>query len=493
MKFYESQRNLLLGGGAAAGVIIFLAIIVGLQYIAIQYPKRWDLTKTGQYTLAPQSRKILDQLRQDKVAVEALAFYETKDVGARDSVRDLLDQYRDVYPDLKYSFIDPDRERAVALANKIESYPTVVIKVGKKEERISTADEESVTNAISRLLRTEVKKVYFLKGHGELSPASTEPEGLKVAKENIEKQNYKTDEIVLMQTPEVPKDTTILIIAGPKTDLMDSELEQIRNYLKQGGSLFVLLNPFQAPKLCGFLKDYGFVTADDIVVDQMSRVLGGDYLMPVVTTYVNFAITKNFNVASFFPEVRSVAASKERGPNLVGQDLAMTSPVSWTINQEQLKSGNAKFDSKTGAKGPISVMAVSTYTPPETQHPAAKNASETDKKPDGKPEETKKSPDEKPDKTTKKARIVVSGSSHVASNKFFKLQGNGDLFMNTVSWLAEDENLIAIRPKSPRSQPLVLQSRDSLMILLIPVVVIPLAWIIAGIVVFLYRKRTAAI
>ncbi len=493
MKFYESQRNLMMGGGAAVGVIIFLAIIVGLQYIAIQYPKRWDLTKTGQYTLAPQSKKILDQLRQDKVPVEVLAFYETKDVGARDSVRDLLDQYRDVYPDLKYSFIDPDRDRAVALANKIESYPTLVIKVGKKEERISTADEEGVTNAISRLLRTEVKKVYFLKGHGELSPTSTESEGLSVAKENIEKQNYKTDEIVLMQTPEVPKDATILIIAGPKTDLMDSELEQIRTYLKQGGSLLVLLNPFQAPKLCAFLNDYGFATADDIVVDQMSRVLGGDYLMPVVTTYVNFAITKNFNVASFFPEVRSVSASKKAGPDVVAQDLALTSQVSWTINEEQLKSGNAKFDEKTGVKGPISVMAVSTYTPPETQQPAAKNASETDKKPDGKPEETKKSPDEKPDKKTKKARIVVSGSSHVASNKFFKLQGNGDLFMNSVSWLAEDENLIAIRPKSPRSQPLVLQARDSLMILLIPVVVIPLAWIVAGIVVFLYRKRTAAV
>lgn len=490
MKFYESQRKLLLGGGAAAGVIIFLAIVVGLQYIAIQYPKRWDLTKTGQYTLAPQSKKILDHLRQDKIPVEVLAFYETKDSGARESVRDLLDQYRDIYPDMKYFFIDPDRDRAVALANKIESYPTLVIKVGQKDERISTADEESVTNAISRLLRTEVKKLYFLKGHGELSPASTEPQGFSVAKENIEKQNYKTEEVVLLQTAEVPADATILIIAGPKTDLMDTELEQIRNYLKRGGSLFVLLNPFQSPQLCSFLKDYGFITADDIVVDQMSRVLGGDYLMPVVTTYMKFAITKNFGLASFFPEVRSVTTSNKPGPDVVVQDLALTSPVSWTINEEQLKANNAKFDEKTGVKGPLSVMAVSTYTPPEAPQPAAKNSSETGKEPGSESDEAAKGPDEKTDKKTKKARIVVSGSSQVASNKFFKLQGNGDLFMNTVSWLAEDENLIAIRPKSARSQPLVLQDSDSLLILIIPVLLMPLAWIVAGIVVFLYRKRS---
>ncbi len=109
--------------------------------------------------------------------------------------------------------------------------------------------------------------------------------------------------------------------------------------------------------------------------------------MPVVTTYMKFAITKNFGVASFFPEVRSVQASNKPGPNVVVQDLALTSPVSWTINEEQLKSDNAKFNEKTGAKGPLSVMAVSTYTPPEARATGSKNTSQTGSK----PEETEKS------------------------------------------------------------------------------------------------------
>ncbi len=99
--------------------------------------------------------------------------------------------------------------------------------------------------------------------------------------------------------------------------------------------------------------------------------------------------------------------------------------------------------------------------------------------------------DENPARTGK-ARIVVTGSSLLAANKFFKLQGNPDLFMNSVSWLAEDENLIAIRPKSSRSQPIVLTGNESLVILLVPVVLIPLSWIVAGVVVFLYRRRTVA-
>jgi ABC-type uncharacterized transport system involved in gliding motility auxiliary subunit len=494
MKFHESHRSLLLGGGTALGAIVVLAIAIAVQYIVLQHPKRWDLTRTGTHTLAPQSKKILDELRENKIPVDILAFYETKDFGAKDAVRDLLEQYRDVYADLKYSFVDPDQDRALALANKIESYPTIIIKAGRKEQRISAADEETVTNALLRLVRSEEKKIYFLKGHGEISPATSAQESLSIAKEQIEKQNYKTDEIVLLQAPAVPEDAAILVIAGPRTDPMDGELEMIRNYLKRGGSLLVLLNPFQTPKLCAFLKDYGFATADDIVVDRMSRVLGGDYLMPVITTYVKFPITKNFTFASFFPEARSVRASHDAGPNVTVQELALTSPASWTISEEQLKSGNANLDEKTGTQGPIPVMGVSTYNtpnsadstkPPEaTNEPAEGEGSSTGKEPTGEPSSGQKSGAKKT-----KARIVVTGSSLFASNKFIKLQGNGDLLMNSVSWLAEDENLISIRPKSSRSQPLVLTARDSVLVLMIPVVIMPLAWIIAGLIVYIYRRR----
>lgn len=172
----------------------------------------------------------------------------------------------------------------------------------------------------------------------------------------------------------------------------------------------------------------------------------------------------------------------------------MTSPASWTINEEQLKSGNANFDEKCGVQGPIPVMAVSTYNAPNasapTKSPETKNepagaeGSSSGKEPTAEPGTKEKSETRKT-----KARIVVTGSSQFASNKFFKLQGNGDLFMNSVSWLAEDENLISIRPKSARSQPLVLTARDSLLVLIIPIVLIPLAWVVAGLIVYLYRRR----
>lgn len=497
MNFRDSRRQLLLGGGTGLGIVIFLAIIVAIQYIVLQHPKRWDLTRAGKYTLASQSKKVLKTFEEKKSPINVVAFYESQDFASKNKVRDLLDQYRDVYSHFTYSFVDPDLKLSLAKKYGIETYPTLVIEAADKDERITTADEESITNALLKLLRTTTKKVYFVKGHGELSPKASEGNGMSVANGRIEQQNYQTEEIVLMQTASVPDDATMLIIAGPTADVMESELAVIRDYLKRGGKLLVLLNPFKSPKLSEFLKEYGFDTANDIVVDRMSRVFGGDYLMPVITTYINFPITKNFKLASFFPEARSVRVAKETPPDITAKELALTSPMSWTIDEAQLKSGKANFNEKTGIKGPVPVMAVSTYSgvisnkssgheqkdSPQGENPTAQTPEQVKKN-----NETGSAPSEKP----VKARIVVFGSAQFASNKFFKLQGNGDLFMNTVSWLAEEENLISIRPKSTKSQPVILTRQESWAMFLLPVVFIPSAWFIVGVVVYVYRRRTAA-
>jgi len=465
--------------------MVFLAILIAAQYIILQNPKRWDLTHAKRYTLSSQSKNVLETFSKNQAPIDVLAFYESKDQSDRDEVRDLLDQYRDVYSQFHYTFVDPDKDRSVAIANKIDAYPTTILKAGQREERITTVDEEAVTNALVKLLRTETKKVYLLKGHGELSPDATNETGLSVVKSQVERQNYKVEELILLQTPEVPTDAAVLIIAGPKTDPMESEIQAIRAYIARGGSLLVLLNPFKTPNLGAFLKDYGFLTAEDIVVDRMSRAMGGDYLMPVIVSYVNFPITKNFSVASFFPEARSVRSKSNAKAGIEAQDLALTSPVSWTINEEQLKSGNANFDEKTGMKGPVSVMAVSQVLAKDAKG-GGSSVEETKQQPKpGSSDEQQHKP--------KKARIVVLGSSLMAANKYYKLQGNGDLFMNTVSWLAEDENLISIRPKSLKAQPFVLTSRQAISFFLIPVVLVPLVWIVAGIVVYVYRRRSVKV
>ena len=226
------KRKLFLGSGTAFGIIVFLAIIVAIQYIVIQHPKRWDLTESRSYTLAPQSKKVLGNFKQQNLPVNVIGFYESKETSQRDKAKDIFDQYKDAYSGFEYSFLDPDQNRVSAMQNKIDTYPTVLFKAGNKEERITAVSEESVTNALVKLLRTEEKKIYFLKGHGELDVNSVEAEGFSEAKNQIERQNYKTDELILLQTPQVPENASALIIAGPKTETMDTEIDSLRAYVR---------------------------------------------------------------------------------------------------------------------------------------------------------------------------------------------------------------------------------------------------------------------
>lgn len=498
MNSSSSRQKILLGGSSIIGIIIFVGIIAGLQYISLNNPVRWDLTQEKQHTLSSQSVKVTEELKENKEPVEVLAFYESKDQRSRMEASDLFDRYRDVWNGINYTFYDPDKERAIALQNKVDSYPTVIVRSRGKTERMTNVDEESFTNALVRLQRNEVKKVYFLKGHGELSTSSTEQFGLSIARENIEKQNYRTEDLLLLQSLDVPPDASIVIVAGPRTELMEQEIQSLERYLDRGGAMLVMLNPFQTPELAKNLSRYGFELTDDIVVDRMSQALGGDYLMPVITSYAQFPITKNFDVASFFPQARSVKKSSKSPDNVNAVELAFTSPASWTISESQLLSGSAEFDEKFGHKGPVTVMSVSTISPDPNAHgsdiPKKETKVETDK--DAQPENATKlqgAQDSAINKPSGKSRIVVFGSSQFASNKFFKLQGNGDLFMNTVSWLAEDENLISIRPKSLKAQPVVLTAYDSLISFLVPVALTPLAVVFAGAVVFLYRRKNMAL
>jgi ABC-type uncharacterized transport system involved in gliding motility auxiliary subunit len=152
-----------------------------------------------------------------------------------------------------------------------------------------------------------------------------------------------------------------------------------------------------------------------------------------------------------FPLTRSVEAAKTPPTGLNVQALAKTSPESWAeTDRNELQQGQVKPDPGE-ARGPLPVAAVATKD---------------------------------------KARIVVYGTSNFAANQFINLQGNRDFFLNTVSWLAEEEDQISIRPKDTRQTPVFLTSQQAQAVFLLPVVVLPGVVLIGGIVT-LVRRRAA--
>ncbi|MEE9181537.1 MAG: Gldg family protein [candidate division NC10 bacterium] len=483
-----SRRGTRYGLNTAVTLLLFLAVVLVVEALAIRHNARVDLTEGSRHTLSSQSIKVLRSLEKE---VNAVAFYRT-DEPAKAAAQDLLDQYAYFSSKFRSEFVDPDRHPALARRYGITTYGTVILESGGKEEKIQGADEERITNALVKLLRQEKRVLYFLIGHGEGDLESAERQGLSQAKQALTKVAYEVKPLLLLREKAVPKDTAVLIIAGPQSDLLPTELQALEAYIKQGGKLLVLLDPFTGPGLSDFLKRYGILMGKDVIVDRLSRAFGGDYLLPVITQYEPHPIMKDFSLASFFPFARTVDAAEAPLPGVTVQILGRTSSGSWAeTDKAALDRGEAGYDEGKDRQGPVPVGAVATI------EVTTDDRSRRDSRPIGteRPttERAKTGKTLTPEPSTlnqKKGRIVAYGTSGFIANTHLNLSGNRDLFLNSVSWLAEEEELIAIRPRQATFTPLVLTASQGRLAFWVTIVFPPLAIIGTWITVALRRRRS---
>jgi ABC-type uncharacterized transport system involved in gliding motility auxiliary subunit len=469
-------RTLKYGSHASLFTVIVLAVVCILYSLAVQHNKRFDVTQAKRFTLAEQSVKLVQGLQYP---IKIIGFYSLAD-RERETFTDLVKQYAQHTDKLSYEVIDPDRQPAIAKQYDITAYNTVVVEGNGKKEKISRVEEAALTNAILKVTRTTKKVVYFVTGHGEPALTDSDRTGYSVAKQALEEQNYTVQELVLARQPQVPDDAAVVIVAGPRRDLLESETEALSAFLARGGHLFVLLDPETVPGLVTFVKRYGIEVGNDVVIETnpLGRLVGGDYLMPVVMNYERHAITKELgNVMTMFPVVRSVQVAKELPKGITAQGLAMTSTESWAeTDLKALHEGHVAFDPDSDRRGPIGIAAVATITPEKKDT----NAGSSEASESSEPEKSA---------TSHAARLVVFGNSQFANNNLFPVQGNGNLFLNTVSWLAEEEDLIAIRPrKGGGSGPVMLTAAQAPLIFWLPVVLLPLGVLGSGAAVFVRRK-----
>ena len=454
-------RSAKYGANTAVMIIIFITMIGVVSFFTTRYKVRWDLTKTGRYTLSIQSKKIVKSLKKD---VTAIAFYRS-DERTRQAMEDLLSEFSQISSKFSYQFIDPDKQPGAAAKYGVTAYRTTLVRSGTNQQEVGFESEDKLINAIMKVIRDEIKSVYFLKGHGENDIADFQNVGYKAVKESIEKENYQVKELLLPGAVEVPNDCALLIVSGPKKDPLPDELERLTSYINRGGSLLFMLDPGTTPKLAEFLQGYGFRLGNDIIIDKLSQVYGANYLVPVVTQYEKqHPITEEFNVMTFFPLARSVEV--DRDPSKGVFPLALTSEASWgETDRKALEEGKADYDEKVEKKGPLSIAAVA--------------ISDVSKKVEG-----------IDDASGKKvyAKFVVVGNSAFVNTTHVNLAGNKDFFLNMVNWLTEEAELISVRKKDANLTPLILTASQGRFIFWIPVVVVPSFILVIGVAVLTRRR-----
>lgn len=447
---FLGRRATRYGLNAAIMILLVLGVTGLVQALSVQHTWRWDLTESKRFSLSPQTIQVLGSL---KTEVSAVGFFRSDQPGKR-VAEDLFKQYaRYSNGRLTWKSVDPDREPALARRYGIESYGTIVLETKSKSEKALDPEEEKLTNALVKVTREGKRVVYVVQGHGEHELTNSERAGFSEAKAALERTNYEVKPLVLVREGKVPADAAVVIVPGPRNDLLQPELDALAAYIdKRDGKVLVMVNPFQGEALRKHLQKYGFALGNDLVVEAnpIGRLLGFEPYVLVVQQYERHPITRDLGgIMTIFPMTRSIGPVTPQPKGMSFDPLARTSPQSWgETNRAELDRGVAKPD-PGDPKGPLTVAAVATR-----------------------------------DKT----RLVVYGTSTLASNQGLNLQGNRDFFLNTVSWLAEEEDQISIRPKDTRQTPVFMNPSQAQVVFLLPVVVLPGVALLGGIVAVVRRR-----
>ena len=432
------------------GAIMVLGITVIVNFLADRYPQRLDWTEGQLHSLSDLTVETLDKLEQD---VRLLAFMEQ---GADDALEVLLKEYAVHSDRFSFEFIDPDRDPDRTQQYGVQRYNTLIIETDANQQSLTELSEKEITSVLLKVLRDRRESIYMTVGHGEggLGPGERSYGALQ---ERLREIDYTiSDSLLLARTGAVPADCGVLLIAGPRTAFLDLEVEAVRRYLEGGGAVIALLDPLYKSGLEGLLEEWGLRLGDDFVIDTsgIGSLFGLDFTAPVAVEYGDHPLTrKHQGVMTFYQLVRSVELIGSAQGDRQATELVLTSDQGWAETDLSVLQAQGQrtvsLDDGVDRPGPIALAAA-------VSGPAAQG---------------------------RESRLVVFGDADFATNSYFSYQGNGDLLLNAISWLAEDESLISIRPKEAGYNPIFLTERDADWIFWISVVGAPLLVALAGVLV----------
>lgn len=454
---FFTGRQARYGSNALVMTIAFLGILIVGNVLAYQNPVPIaDLTEDKVNTLSPELAAALGTLPEK---VTATAFFAQ---GSNTETTDqLLNNIKaNSNGKFDYQFINPDRDPQAAMNAGITGDGKILLQMGDRKEIVAFASETEILKGMLRLLNPGNNVVYFLTGHGERDIEQAGEASMTRAKTTLESKNYTVKTLNLLAENQIPEDANLIVIAGPLQPVSEDEVNLLKEYLASGGSLIVMEDPTALtefgdasdPLADMLAQDWGITLNNDIVID-----LNSPQPTTAASAYYDSAhpVTVNMNnLVAFFPFTRSFTlAGAAESATLT--PLVQTNERSWgeTDFQSLTQGGSEVGMDPTEVQGPLTLAV------------AGENS-------------------------TTGGRLVVFGTSNFAVDQIFDAYGNGDMFVNSVDWSAEQEDLANITPKTPTERTFKIPSQPVwIVILLSTVFVIPGLVVLAGVSTWLSRRR----
>ena len=533
------KRSTQSGTNAFVATLSVLVILGLINFLGIRYHLRLDLTDTQLFTLSPQSRELVSNLPE---TMKVWLF--TKEQNTQD--RELLDNYHRQSQQFKFEYIDPQLKPEKAEKFGVKDYGEVYLEFQNKRQLVQTINENErlseikLTTRLQQITSSITAKIYFLQGHGE-HPLSANKGAISQAIKGLTDKNFTTSALNLAEQPQVPDDATVIVIAGPQKELLAGEVTALQNYLNRGGNLLLMIDPNTNPKIDTILKDWGVRLDNRLAVDTSGQSLQLGPAAILVTEYGQHPITKDFGKnISVYPLTRPLEIDPVSGIESMALLKTKPYPSSWAESDQ--KSEKLEFNEGQDLKGPLTLgvaltrkSSIPTNSPtviPTTSPTVIPKTSPTvipTTSPTAIPKTSptaipKTSPTAIPTTsptaipttsptaipttsptaipttsptaipttsltTTKESRLVVFGNSNFAVDGLFEQQLNGDVFLNSVSWLSQqDQQLLSIRPKEPKNRRIIISIPQANLLTIAAVFVLPLIGLITGFLIWWKRR-----
>lgn len=433
--------------------IILLLTFIMLMAIVLRFNQRWDTTEEKLYTLAPQTRELLNRMQGEKI--EVLGFYPHD--PHREDLELFLKQCSLHHKQFDYTLYNPHRRPQLAHQLGVKELYTLIIRYGEVQEKIILPDEESFAGALLRLLEPRVIPMCFLVEPGDERLFSEKPEGFNLFRGYMDDAHFEIKTLSIEQKY-IPKTCRLVMVPGPQSDWEPAHLDLLKEVFDDGGSVLFLIDPMDpgtGEPFVRFFELFGIRLDQNVIVDKMSRMVGGDFLLPFVNQYdAAHAITANFKMPTFYPVARSVRSSATVPEGLKVLPLAFSGSNSWgETNLSTLESGEATFEIDSDLPGPVPLFTVV-------------------------------------EAVNHEGRMTVVGDSDFLTNTYLPLSGNKELMMRALRWLSRDERYVKLENYSPRFQPLFIHGRQRLVMLTVSLLVYPLFFLLLGLIQNYIRRKS---
>ncbi|MGZ5093336.1 MAG: GldG family protein [Burkholderiales bacterium] len=434
-------------------LILMFALVMLLAFLAREYRKEWDVTRSARNTLAQPTLDVLRQLDGPLVVTAYAVQQDASGGNMHKMIEDRLRPYRQAKPDLELKFVDPREDPKRAEAAGLRAPNELVIEYHRRSEHMPVGEfgEQAFANVLMRLARGSASLVLWLEGHGERKLDGIANHDLGEFGRQLQQKGLKINSINLALAQEVPSNAALLVVTTPQTDLQPAEVDKIRRYVTAGGNLLWLIDPEPLHGLQPIAEMLGLVLTPGTVVDPSLRPRSGPPVFAVATSYAQHPITAAFRYNTMFPYARQIGLSESEEWRI--SPLIEVAQRGW-VEIDKLDD-KPTFNAARDLPGPVNIAAAFERTAGDRQQ-----------------------------------RIVVVGNGSFLSNTYLGNAGNLQLGIAMVNWLAAEDDLVAIDPRPAPDSRLDI---DQMMLYLIAftfLLVLPLGFVLTGVVIW-WRRRKA--